>query len=125
VTLIDSRLAELEAEAERTDTADDGPGDGLDEDPDAEMVDADAGKAPADEARRTGRIERLHSLRATVQRRALLKQRLGRLEDDLTEHREQLTAIEQNDDAADSAKGLGIESPTPSPNSTGNRPNWA
>ncbi|MCF7992427.1 MAG: mechanosensitive ion channel [Thiohalocapsa sp.] len=115
VTLIDSRLAELEAEAERTDAADDGPGeglaDGLDEDPDAERADADAGKAPADEATRTGRIELLRSLRATVQRRALLKQRLGRLEDDLAEHREQLTAIEQNDDDADSAKGLGIEPP--------------
>ncbi|MBK1631283.1 hypothetical protein CKO31_11140 [Thiohalocapsa halophila] len=115
VTLIDSRLADLEAEAERADAADDGPreglADGLDEDPDAERAGADAGKAPADEAARTGRIERLRSLRATVQRRALLKQRLGRLEDDLAEHREQLTAIEQNDDDADSAKGLGIEPP--------------
>jgi small-conductance mechanosensitive channel len=103
VTLINSRLAELEAEAERTD--------GPDEDQDAERADADAGKAPADEATRTGRIELLRSLRATVQRRALLKQRLGRLEDDLTEHREQLTAIEQNGHAADAAKGLGIEPP--------------
>jgi len=107
VTLIDNRLAELEAEAEQTE----GPGDGQDEDPNEQRAAADAEKATADAATRTGRIELLRSLRATVQRRALLKQRLGRLEDDLAEYREQLTAIEQNGDAADSARGLGIEPP--------------